>query len=105
MFRTTQTSPASTGRSEVCPGAGVPTDRGADESLDASGQELLEAAFRAWVEGHAKADVLVLGTRDPVAVPLERSLHRLATYFLIGEALLELDEAAEPARIVTMDSR
>jgi hypothetical protein len=151
MFRITQTAPASTARTEACPGAVVPTDRGVERALDAPEQALLEAAFRSWVEGHAKADLLVVGTCDPVAVPLDSALHRLststrrlapthgaalglaedvtigaaatallqacedptgprcrsyrsATYFLIGKALLELNEDlgedAEPARVI-----
>jgi len=157
LFRITQSAPARTApatiaRDEACPGAVAPTSRGEDRAPDALEHGLLEAAFRSWVEGHAKADLLVVGTRDPVAVPLGPALHRLATstaslapahgaaiglaedvtigaaaaellqacvdpagprcrsyrsatYFLIGRALLELDDDMEPSRTVTATRR
>jgi hypothetical protein len=146
MFRITQSAPSSAPatatRTEACPGAVAPTGSGEDRASDVPAQALLEAAFRSWVQGHAKADLLVVGTRDPVAVPLGPALRRLATstkplapahgaalgladdvsigaaaaallqacvdpagprcrsyrsatYFLVGRALLELDEDAD----------
>jgi hypothetical protein len=163
MFRITRTIPAvipaghPTGRAvgrravghtngraapETCPGPIQERERHAT-LLGAPGPALLEAAFRAWVEGHAKADVLVVGDRDaghgPVPIPLEPALrvlstsarplapargealglpadvtvgaaaaallqactdpdgprcrsYRSATYFMIGRALLDIDE-------------
>jgi hypothetical protein len=151
MFKITQTAPVPTARTE-CPGAFDTADRGKTRSSDAPDRALLEAAFRSWVEGHAKADLLVVKALEPIAVPLERALRRLttstapltpahgtalglaedvtigaaaaallqacvdpagprcrsyrsATYFLVGRALLERDEDAEPSRIVTATRR
>jgi hypothetical protein len=41
--------------------------------------ELLEAAFRKWIEGSAKGDMLVIGSRGTAPVSLERALRCLAT--------------------------
>jgi hypothetical protein len=144
MFRITQSAPSSATatRTEACPSAVAPTVSGDDRASEVPAQALLEVAFRSWVQGHAKADLLVVGTRDPVAVPLGPALRRLvtstrplapadgaelgltedatigdaatellkacvdpagprcrsyrsATYFLVGRALLELDEDAD----------
>jgi len=39
----------------------------------------MEVGFRAWVEGSAKADVLIVGTCDPTVIPLEHALRGLLT--------------------------
>jgi len=153
MFRITQSAPSSAPPTATCtetgPGAIARTGDGEDRASDVPAQVPLEAAFRSWVQGHAKADLLVVGTRDPVAVPLGPALrlletstrplapahgaalglaedvtigaaaaallqacadpagprcrsYRSATYFLVGRALLELDEDADagPSRII-----
>jgi hypothetical protein len=164
MFRITQSTSSSVARSgsvapSIAPTPSVdPSDRlwqdhGRDRDVVATeppGAELLEVAFRAWVMGHAKADVLVVGSRDPVAVPLERALrclststepltpadgtslgltadvtigmaasellracadpngprcrsYRSATYFLVGRALLGLDDEPQESCAPTSD--
>jgi len=88
MFRTPQTIPASIaqppvqtqrlGRVSPIDVDGMPADLSGSPAATPS-EALLEASFRAWVEGPVKADVLVIGNHDPVKVPLERALHLLST--------------------------
>jgi hypothetical protein len=147
MFRITQnasaTRPEATPAAtrEVTPAARPPATPGARKMAVPAADACLEAGFRAWVEGHAKADVIVIGASEPFTVPLEDALHRLsmsvqplgpadgsslgmpddvtigaaatallhartdpdgprcrsfrsATYFLVGRAMLALDEDA-----------
>jgi hypothetical protein len=88
MFRITHSKPASIALpaskspTGACPGPVATTERDA-VLLRTFGPEPLEAGFRTWVEGHAKADVVVVGCRgrgsDPVAVPLAAALRVLSS--------------------------
>jgi hypothetical protein len=88
MFRITHSTPASIALPaskappQACPGPVAATERDA-VLLRTFGPEPLEAGFRTWVEGHAKADVVVVGCQgrgsEPVAVPLDAALRVLST--------------------------
>jgi len=93
MFRIALNTPAaaaasspSVTRPQTCSGpvAGPVATTTCDEVLLGNfGPEPLEAGFRAWVQGQAKADVLIVrrhdAGRDPVAIPLEAALRVVST--------------------------
>jgi len=60
--------------------AGAPTSiSGTDTALETMAPALLEAGFRTWVESFMKSEALVVGTGDPVVVPIERALLALTS--------------------------
>jgi len=78
MFRITSSDPSSIAPLRTPARPVTETDRTV-ASPEEPGRVLLAGSFRAWVEGQTKADELVVGTRDPVVVPLELALRDLAT--------------------------
>jgi hypothetical protein len=78
MFRLTLANAATTAAPTTLPQPDAPSDR-TTSLLGSTHLDVLEDAFRAWVTGREKPDVLIVAAGGCHPVPIEHALRRLST--------------------------